>query len=65
MFLHIIFQFFGNGDRSFAIGKAEQFWYSLGKVKKVYEVDKLRIFTLNQHFFQTFVFYYPSSNLVF
>ena len=36
-----------------------------GKSSKEYELDKLRKFTLDQHFIQTFVNYYPSSDLVF
>ena len=48
------FQFVGNWAGSLAIGKIAQFWYNLGKVKKEYELDKLRKFTLNQHLIKTF-----------
>ena len=36
-----------------------------GKSSKEYKLDKLRKFTLNKHFIQTSVNYYPFSDLVF
>ena len=53
----------GNGAGFLQLGKLRSFgtvWESL----KENELDKLKKFTLNEHFIQTFVNYHPFSDIV-
>ena len=65
------FQSVGNGAgflqlgklRSFGTGKLRSFGTVWGSLKEN-ELDKLKKFTLNEHFIQTFVNYHPFSDIV-
>ena len=57
------FQSVGNGADFLQLGKLRSFgtvWESLTEN----ELDKLKKFTLNEHFIQTFVNYHPFSDIV-
>ena len=59
----VFFQSVGNGAGFLQLGKLRSFgtvWESLKKT----ELDKLKKFTLNEHFIQTFVNYHPFSDIV-
>ena len=57
------FQSVGNGAGFLQLGKLCSFGTVWGSLKEN-ELDKLKKFTLNEHFIQTFVNYHPFSDIV-
>ena len=53
------------GPGPLQLGKYSPVMVRFGKNSKEYELQKLRNVTLNQRFIQTFVNYYPFSDLIF
>ena len=53
----------GNGAGFLQLGKLRSFGTVLESLKEN-ELDKLKKFTLNEHFIQTFVNYHPFSDIV-